>query len=110
MGVTLNVLVNSKWYAWWGGYTYGPRLLADLTSVLALALYPVLALRGSMGRALNVVFVVLAVWSIGAHSIGAFVDDGSWNGRMDVDNFPERLWLWTDNQLVDPFLRGLLSQ
>jgi len=49
-----------------------------------------------------VVFGVLLVWSIAAHSIGAFWDDGSWNVRYaNVDLAPYRLWSWTDNQLVD---------
>ena len=81
--------------------SWGPRLLADLTPWLALSLYPVIA-QWSASRAFRVVFAVLAAWSIGAHAIGAFVDDGSWNERADVENAPGRLWSWTDNQLVNP--------
>ena len=105
VGVVLTVMVYSKWFSWWGGYTYGPRMLADLTPVLAISLYPVMALMAH-SRALKAAFVVLALWSVAAHSIGAFVDDRSWNERADVDNAPERLWSWTDNQLVAPFRGG----
>jgi len=93
------ILLYSKWSMWWGGYTYGPRLLADLTPVLALCLYPVEELL-TRRRALKLVFVVLVVLSIAAHSIGA-LSDLSWNAAMDIDQFPERLWFWTDNQLVN---------
>lgn len=107
-GVFLTILVYSKWATWWGGSSYGPRLLADLDPVLALSLYPVgPALRRS--RALKAVFIVLVVWSVGAHSIGAFADDRSWNwnGNADVDHYPERLWSWKDNQLVNPLRDAL---
>jgi len=104
VGVLLTILLYSKWFSWWGGYTYGPRMLADLAPVLAMSLYPVLPLLHT-SRALKAGFVVLALWSVVAHSIGAFVDDRSWNERVDVDNAPERLRSWTDNQLVDPIRR-----
>jgi len=102
-GVVAVVLLYSRWINWWGGSSYGPRLLADLSPVLALFLYPVVPML-ARSRALRTAFIVLVAWSVGAHAIGAFVDDRSWNwnGNMDVDRFPERLWSWTDNQLVNP--------
>ena len=102
-GVILTLLLYSKWGYWWGGFSYGPRLLADLTPVLALALYPIGPLVRT-SRALKTAFVALAVWSIGAHAIGAFADDRSWNwkGGASVDRFPARLWSWNDNQLINP--------
>jgi hypothetical protein len=101
LGVLLTVLTYGKWISWWGGGSYGPRLLADLTPVLSLLLYPVSALLRT-SRVLKVAFVILAIWSVVAHSIGAFADDLSWNGDVDVDHVPGRLWSWTDNQLVNP--------
>ncbi len=100
VGVLLVILVYSKWYVWWGGHSYGPRLLADLSPILTLFLYP---LGDRLGRSkfLSLVFVVCLVWSVGAHAIGAFLPDRSWNARMDVDSHPERLWSVTNNQLVN---------
>src|SRR5262249_31574180 len=69
--------------------------------VLALCLYAVLPLLRTH-RLLKIVSIILIAWSVGAHAIGAFVDDGSWNSATDMEDFPERLWLWTDNQLVNP--------
>jgi dolichyl-phosphate-mannose-protein mannosyltransferase len=107
-GVVLTVLLYSKWGIWWGGSSYGPRLLADLGPVLALLLYPITPLLARR-PALRAVFVALVVWSIGAHAVGAFVDDRSWNwnGNVVVDRFPDRLWSWSDNQLVNPARDGL---
>ena len=101
VGVILTLVVYGKWSNWWGGTSYGPRLLADLSPVLALCLSP-LGPVARRRRALSFAFVILAVWSVGAHSIGAFADDRSWNRYERVDEFPERLWSWTNNPLVNP--------
>jgi hypothetical protein len=57
MGVVLTILLYSKWGIWWGGHSYGPRLLADLTPILVLFLYPLadffsqeLGLKRSVGH------------------------------------------------------------
>ena len=102
VGALLVVLLYSRWWPWWGGHTFGPRLLADLVPSLALALYP---LRDGLNRSrwIKGAFVVALLWSVAAHSIGAFWDDIAWNAYpVDVDRAPQRLWSWTDNQLVNP--------
>jgi hypothetical protein len=102
VGVLLTILLYGKWAMWWGGSTYGPRLLADVTPVLALALYP---LKDVLRRNLawQGIFVIFALWSISAHAIGAFWDDNRWNWMFhhDANVFRQRLWSWTDNQLVN---------
>jgi hypothetical protein len=101
-GTLMVVLLYARWSPWWGGHTFGPRLLADLAPFLALALYP---LRDGLKRGgwMRAAFVAALVWSAGAHSIGAFWDDIGWNAHpVDVDRAPRRLWSWTDNQLVNP--------
>jgi hypothetical protein len=102
LGALLVVLLYCRWWPWWGGHTFGPRLLADLTPVLALGLYP---LREGLNRSrrLKAAFGAALLWSVAAHSIGAFWDDIGWNAYpVDVDRAPRRLWSWTDNQLVNP--------
>lgn len=61
------LLLTSAWSFWWGGWTYGPRLLADLTPLLALGLAPLavpprrwvlpsLAITGAIALFLHVLF------------------------------------------------------
>jgi hypothetical protein len=108
VGAVLTILLYSKWAKWWGGYTYGPRLLADLSPLFAISILP-LADQLKRQRAWQVVFLVLTGWSIGAHAMGAFIDDHvAWNWRVDVDAHPQRLWWWGDNQLVNS-VRGILG-
>jgi hypothetical protein len=101
VGVALTTLLTAKWFMWWGGGTYGPRLLADLSPGLVLGAAPVIG-RVRSNRSLRALFVATALWSVLAHWIGAFYDDGSWNGRpISIDHSPERLWSVTDNPLIE---------
>ncbi len=100
LGVLASVLLEAKWTMWWGGACYGPRLLADLTPALILLLIPAADLVVASAAA-TAVAVALVVWSVGAHAIGAYCGDVSWNVRADVDRHPERLWSWRDNQPVE---------
>lgn len=101
VGAILSILVVAKWHRTSGGASFGPRLLADLAPILALALFPLAdALRNR--RAIATVFAILAAWSITANSFGAFINYRAWNNWALGD--PEtRLWLWSDNPVVDPF-------
>jgi hypothetical protein len=96
VGAGLTVLANSKWHFWWGGDTYGPRLLADITPILVLLLWPAADLLRHR-RVFRYTFIAVAAWSVAAHAIGAFYDDRHWH--FCGPNIPERRWWWTDNQL-----------
>lgn len=99
LGLLLLVGVVGKWFLWWGGDSWGPRLLADATPILAFFLYP---LAGPLSRRplLKGLFVVLAVVSVGAHAVGAFLYDRRWDGLADIDRNPERLWSWPASPLA----------
>jgi hypothetical protein len=98
VGALAYLLVTAKWRFWWGGFSYGPRLLADITPILAFGLYPVGELLRK-SRTLLGVFALLAVASVTAHAVGAFMPDIEWNKSVPT---PAGLWWWRDNQLVDP--------
>jgi hypothetical protein len=87
------LVLTAKWLSWWGGGSYGPRLLADVTPLLCLYLYPAF----EWARARPVVrcgLICLAAFSIALHALGVF-GAGDWNGHPNVDRHPERLWSWT---------------
>lgn len=101
LGTLLTIILYSKWMIWWGGESYGPRLLADLTPVLVLFIVPVVeAIQRKLF--LKALFVLFTAWSVFAHCIGAFAADPYWNARNDVDRDPSALWRWNDNQLINP--------
>jgi hypothetical protein len=91
--------VTAKWQMWWGGWSYGPRLLADLTPLLCLYLVVPFE-RWSGRRAFRLAAGLLIALSIGLHALGVFSDE-TWNGQpVDVDTHPERLWSWSGSPPV----------
>ena len=101
VGAILSIMLVAKWHKTSGGESFGPRLLADLTPIMAFALFPFAdSIRNR--RALAVAFAVLGAWSITANASGAFVGYRGWN-QWALNEPDKRLWLWSDNPVVDPF-------
>jgi hypothetical protein len=106
VGVLPTLLLYGKWGSWWGGWSYGPRLLADLTPILTMCLVPLFRLeairpRGWTLRGGRWLFVVLALWSVWAHTLGALWDDNRWNASPPIDLSPQRLWFVRSSPLVE---------
>jgi hypothetical protein len=79
--------VTARWTGWWGGWSYGYRLVVDSATLLAFVAIPV-AERIRARRALVLVVGVLAFWSVGVQGIGAFVYDvAGWNNRAGYATF-----------------------
>jgi len=99
IAVAVTMLVYGKWFMWWGGYSFGPRLLADVTPLLAFSLYPIMGVV-LRRRALMKFFVATILWAVAAHGVGAVFEESGWNFRVDIDHFPERAWWWLDSPLA----------
>lgn len=99
-GVILSILMVAKWRTSSGGESFGPRLLADLSPIMAFAMAP-LADSIRNRRVLAVAFGLLGAWSIAANASGAFISYRGWN-RWALNEPDTRLWLWGDNPAVDP--------
>lgn len=100
IGVIANLFLYSKFFMWWGGSTYGPRLLADLSPILCLFFYPIKNFLTK--RSTKIIFVVLMIFSIAAHAIGAYAYDPYFDSNLHIDSSSNTAWLWADNQLVNP--------
>lgn len=99
-GVVVTVAVYAKWGMWWGGVSYGPRILADLTPTLVVLMVPAVERIWPVDWPRRLCAMAVA-WSIALHAIGAFCGNLGWNIRRDIDRHPERLWDWRDNQPVE---------
>lgn len=100
IGVIANLFLYSKFFMWWGGNTYGPRLLADLSPILCLFFYPIKNFLAK--RSTKIIFVVLMIFSIAAHAIGAYTYDPYFDSNLHIDSSSKAAWFWSDNQLVNP--------
>lgn len=118
LGVTMIVLA---WGHWWGGHSYGPRLLTELVPWLALlGILGVAAMldaaeppadrglrrRRSMELAVGAALLVLSV-AINARGALSW-DTVLWNYfPADVDRRPARLWDWSEPQMLAGAIRPL---
>jgi hypothetical protein len=80
---------------WSGGWSYGPRYLSDVTPLLALSLFPVYRIA-DRHKSLQWLLGVLAILSVGMHTIGALGYDISWDAALVEDSYRDRYWSWTD--------------
>lgn len=90
--VAFMILGISTWNVWWGGASFGDRLLADIgVSVVFLALS---AYQRISSPFLRGAFWVAAVWSIVIHGLGAFsLGVDAWNiYPVSIDQKPARVW------------------
>lgn len=99
-------LLYGSYSVWWGGHTYGPRYMMDVLPLLVpLAAAGLAALRG---RAATTLGTVALAWSVVAAATGAFFfPHERWNtDPANVDRHHERLWEWSDPQVVRCWQRG----
>jgi hypothetical protein len=99
---------SSLRHAWWGGWCYGPRYLADLLPVLCFALLPVLEAAGARPW-LRAAVLALALPSVALHALGAVYNDLSWDGAARVGTDAGALWSWSDGPIPHYARRPLAS-
>ncbi len=99
-------MLVASFEVWWGGGSYGPRLLAELFPFLTLLLFPVFSALPATGKRWRIAIVgallVAGSWSAFAAIRGATVDaTRSWNRwPRRITNHPERVWDWSDLQIL----------
>ncbi|MGH7556115.1 MAG: hypothetical protein ACREMQ_24190 [Longimicrobiales bacterium] len=85
---------------WWGGASWGPRLLTETTAALVVLMAPATAwIRTRPAR--RALFAAAFAWSLAVQAIGAFCYPmGLWEATpVPLEWFPRRAWDWHDTQL-----------
>lgn len=98
LGPPLGILVVGKWLMWWGGHSWGPRLLADLAPILCFFLYPLTTVLDRR-RLVKALFIVLALWSVAAHALGAWRYDRRWD-TLVAERIHADLAAWRESPLA----------
>lgn len=111
-GIVATLLLTGAWPNWWGGYSYGPRLLAETQPLIVLLV--VLGIGAveapSRRRAFTLAVWILLPLQAAIQAVGTYGPPGkvpaaiAWNAApVSVDVAPQRLWDLADN----PIARGL---
>ncbi len=105
--LVLHWVAISAFPHWWAGHSFGPRFFTDMLPYLAYFLVPVFAAvaeaRPRRRRiALAAGVGLLAGFSFFVHFRGANSSSAmAWNAApRNVDQHPERLWMWGDVQFL----------
>lgn len=106
VGVLLHVLVYAKFKEWWGGYTYGPRYFTDVLPALTIFLvYGLVPL--CRARVMQVLAAALALYGVAVQAIGVYAADDRWNREpAPLETRPDRVWDWSDLQIVRALHNG----
>ena len=93
----LDLVAVSRFPHWWGGHSYGPRLLTD--AVPAILLIGILTAPRQQGIQRTVFWslvLLLGTLSVGIHSGQGLFNKATieWNRHPDVDNNPEYVFDW----------------
>jgi hypothetical protein len=101
MIVVAHFLSLARYRLWWGGFSYGPRLITDVIPCLVILMIPAMRLVEGSGVWKSAFGAILA-FSIVVQAVGAFCyPNGHWDSLpRSVDQHQERLWNWRDNQIV----------
>lgn len=110
--ILLHAILIASFRQWWGGYSYGPRLLTDilpwffLLGILSIKAREDAMLSGSTTlrrhRVESCLISVLLLASLCLHGIGAW-SDAAWKWNIhptDIDTDSGRLWDWKHPQFL----------
>lgn len=101
--VFFHLLLVASFPHWWGGHSYGPRLLVEIMPMLVLLLIPVFSSSFWRQRVIRFVFAATLVFSALGQIGGLTRAATAWNVYpSNVDFCPKRLWDWGDMQMLRP--------
>lgn len=77
------LVLDSRWFDWWGGWSFGYRIILETIPFLTLLLIPVFRHIGNMSSLYKGIFIVFFSWSVSIQAIGAFAYDvGGWDNKL----------------------------
>lgn len=108
----LGIILNSFWGVWWGGHSWGDRLLTDIAVSAIILLY--FFYININNHLLKLVFYLFVIYSVFIQAIGVCCYSNSkWDSYpTNVDYNHDRLWDFIDNPILrsikaGPDMRGI---
>lgn len=92
----LMFLFNSLWWAWEGGFSWGPRLLTEATPFLTyLGIYFATTIKGTiLTKVLLILFLVLFIYSFLVHLTGVYANDNQWHSLYYKEGVDRMTMAW----------------
>ncbi len=90
--VLIHTLVIGKWKHWYGGWSFGYRMSADIIPYLVLLMIPYI--RSDLFEKTKKIFFGLLVFSILVQIFGIIFFDGIWHAAYD-GGYEDTGWLWS---------------
>jgi hypothetical protein len=99
IGGLADLILLSRYSVWWGGHSFGYRMLLEMLP--AMAVFLALAWeRWIVHRWWRSALFLLAVLvSFYVQLLGAWVYPTDWNSRVNINANPGRTWEWRDSEL-----------
>jgi hypothetical protein len=98
LGIGLQVLFAAAFFKWWGGWSFGPRLLAEAVWV---GVFLGFAFARLELRPVRLLVATTAAWTVLVGTLGlARYDLRLWEYRRNPDRNPVALWDFEDSPLV----------
>ena len=109
--VIANLLFVAKWSSWWGGWSYGPRLLTEIVPLLILFI-PFVQGVFTRSKTLRTLFYCSIGVSIIIQGIGVFCYPKGMSNALpqNVDKVPSRLWSISNSQILVEAKAGLYTE
>lgn len=102
IAIILIILFHSialgKWYAWYGGYAWGYRMMTEIIPYMVLLLIPFITSKYFVKKPFNIIFWTFFVFSIFTQLLGILMFDGNWHTLYDGK--PGWLWSIKNSQMV----------
>lgn len=104
----LHLIIISKFHHWWGGFSYGSRLMADILPglylIFVILFTYILKQRTSLNYQINLLFLIIAIpLSFYFNTIQGLYNEYSgeiWNQEPNIDKYPEYLFDWRYPQFL----------
>lgn len=106
--IFIHFLITASWAVWWGGWSYGPRMLME--TIPWFVLLTVLGVRaflddGELAMRMHFATIAAATLllavSVAMNAPGALSPASRrWDATPNIDDHPERLWDWKHPQFL----------
>jgi hypothetical protein len=98
--LSLQVLIASAWWCWWGGWCWGSRLVMESVPLCALVCARPIAVLGRSGRGRCLVFSLAALGTL-TQVPCVYLDGFRWNAGQGTRPW-EAVWSWSRAPFLAP--------